>query len=279
MSDIRIHLANAFTHAGTGGNPAGVVLDADALAFDRRQHIAAQVGLSETAFARRRPDGDFELAFHTPTRAIPHCGHATLAAFAVLASQGSLAEGDYRHHTVDGVRVIRRKGDTVFMAQGELVDEALPPGLASPLATALGSTVINGARIASTGNRFLLVPLPSATALAALRPDAGRIEAISEELDLIGIYAYTADVQDAALAASTRMFAPRFGIAEEAATGMAAAPLGAVLLNDQANRLVLEQGRYMDPPSISRLYVHRDEAGIAWVGGQASVSGIRTVTV
>jgi predicted PhzF superfamily epimerase YddE/YHI9 len=57
-------------------------------------------------------------------------------------------------------------------------------------------------------------------------------------------------------AVSARMFAPRYGIDEESATGMAAAPL-ACLLHDRlriaGDTIVIEQGMFMAPPSPSLL--------------------------
>jgi PhzF family phenazine biosynthesis protein len=46
---VQVHIVNAFTQDGTGGNPAGVVLDADDLDDSAMQFIAARTGLSETA--------------------------------------------------------------------------------------------------------------------------------------------------------------------------------------------------------------------------------------
>ena len=47
---VAVHIVNAFPDAPGGGNPAGVVLDADALTPAQKLSIARQVGLSETAF-------------------------------------------------------------------------------------------------------------------------------------------------------------------------------------------------------------------------------------
>lgn len=46
----------AFASDPSGGNPAGVVLDANGLVPSDMQRIAAQVGYSETAFLFPRPD-------------------------------------------------------------------------------------------------------------------------------------------------------------------------------------------------------------------------------
>ncbi|MCG8691447.1 MAG: PhzF family phenazine biosynthesis protein, partial [Minwuiales bacterium] len=44
-----VEIISAFVDSGAGGNPAGVVFDADNLSEAEMQRIAASVGLSETA--------------------------------------------------------------------------------------------------------------------------------------------------------------------------------------------------------------------------------------
>ena len=47
---IKAHIINAFVDGKTGGNPAGVVLDADDLPREQKLEIASKIGLSVTAF-------------------------------------------------------------------------------------------------------------------------------------------------------------------------------------------------------------------------------------
>jgi len=54
------------------------------------------------------------------------------------------------------------------------------------------------------------------------------------------------------------MFAPRYGIEEEAGTGMAAGPLACYLydiLGLKKDRILIQQGWYMNPPSKSLIIV------------------------
>jgi predicted PhzF superfamily epimerase YddE/YHI9 len=61
-----------FTDAsGASGNPLGVVRDAEAIAHERRQAIAAELGYSETVFV----DRDTHLQIFTPTTELPFAGH------------------------------------------------------------------------------------------------------------------------------------------------------------------------------------------------------------
>jgi PhzF family phenazine biosynthesis protein len=74
----------AFTDAGTGGNPAGVVLDSDRLTDQQMLAIAAAIGYSETAFVSA--DGR-RLRFFSPRAEVAFCGHATVATAVALAER------------------------------------------------------------------------------------------------------------------------------------------------------------------------------------------------
>ncbi len=69
----------AFTDDPSGGNPAGVVLDATGLNDAAMLGIAADVGYSETAFVTRQPDGELDVRYYSPLAEVPFCGHATIA--------------------------------------------------------------------------------------------------------------------------------------------------------------------------------------------------------
>ena len=88
-SDIQRYAA--FTTDPEGGNPAGIVLDASAMADSELQSIAADVGYAETAFVVQLTiHGDqrhLRLRFFSPVAEVPFCGHATIATAAVLAQR------------------------------------------------------------------------------------------------------------------------------------------------------------------------------------------------
>ena len=64
---IKVYTLNAFTDDVSGGNPAGVVLDADNLTEKQMQGIAKKVGFSETAFVMSSDSADFRVRFFTPS--------------------------------------------------------------------------------------------------------------------------------------------------------------------------------------------------------------------
>ena len=284
---IEVEVVHAFTDDGEGGNPAGVVFDADGLPAARRQAIARAAGLSETAFVSASSVATRRLEFFTPNRQIAHCGHATIAVFDLLRQRGELTPGRYSKETIDGLRDIVLEDDAAYMGQSAPRYEDLPPG--DPLrAAALGAIGIDDAAllpghdpvVVDTGNRFLLLPLREEAILAGLRPDLPAIAHLSEALDLIGFYPFVRATRRPGRHAGARMFAPRFAIDEEAGTGMAAGPLACWLHDRGGVRgpvLRIEQGHLMRPvaPSVIEVRLQGREGHIEGLlaGGRARAVG------
>lgn len=84
---VRVQRYAAFSDSPEGGNPAGVVLNAQGLDERKMQQIAADVGYSETAFLTGRdvaPDGAIRVRYFSPQAEVDFCGHATIAAGVAL---------------------------------------------------------------------------------------------------------------------------------------------------------------------------------------------------
>lgn len=296
MRDITVHIVNAFVDAGEGGNPAGIVLDADELCEEDMQAIAAEVGLSETAFVSRSDAAAIRLDYFTPVRRVAQCGHATIATFWYLLQIGRMSVGSTSMETVDGIASIIVQREGIFMEQDHPVYES--PGSWSAdftqcdVVEALGVAVdalMSDLQplVVSTGDRSLLVPLRGSAELAKLRPDMGRIADLSEQLDLICFYPFATESLQDGRHATARMFAPAYGIDEEAATGMSAGALACYLrdrLSITDDPLLIEQGHFMSPPSPSVLIAHvfsEPEHGVqrVLVGGSGTLSKCRTLSI
>jgi len=286
---IPAQIVNGFVTGGIGGNPAGVVLDADELGETEMLGIAAKIGLSETAFVSSSDTEGFKLDFFTPNRRIAHCGHATIATFSYLAELGRISEGETSKETVDGPRKISIKNGAAYMEQlapkyrtpdqwgnddVTVADVLQSLGITeNDLSTNIGPILVN------TGNSFIVVGVKDGATLSGLKPDFDLISAISEKLDLIGYYVFTTDSNATDKDATTRMFAPRYAIEEESATGMAAGPLACVLhdhLHIEKDTFQIEQGRFMEPASPSlitvELSVENGEVQNLMAGGHGKVS-------
>ncbi|KKO06026.1 hypothetical protein LCGC14_0070380 [marine sediment metagenome] len=166
LKKVTVQILNAFTENDKGGNPAGVVLNADALSHENKLEIAKKVGLSETAFVSSSNTADFKLDFYTPTKQIAHCGHATIATFSYLKQMGLLKGKTSSKETIDGNRRIEIQGDLAFMEQ-------LAPSYVDPskeeneILKSLGLTKADllpnaPIKVVNTGNSFLLIPVKNA---------------------------------------------------------------------------------------------------------------------
>lgn len=260
---VSVHVVHAFTDGDHGGNPAGIVLNADALTTAQKQTIAREVGLSETAFVSTSKQAPFKLEFFTPTMQIAHCGHATIATFDLLRQSGLVTEGWTAKETIEGNRAIRIADAMAFMEQTAPLYDTPTSQVNDAVMAALGITATEmlpdkAPIIVSTGNRFLIVPLRHQNFLAALAPNHSAVAKLSQEHKLIGFYVFTPIEEPSTGDAFARMFAPAYGIEEEAATGMAAGPL-ACYLHDKLERhqdaFLIRQGVHMPAPSPSRIVV------------------------
>ena len=149
---------------------------------------------------------------------------------------GIIGDGHLSKETIDGNRAIVVEGDMAYMEQlaPKYAHIAPASALGSRVLASLGidqAHLLSGVNpcVVNTGNSFLVAALPNERTVANLRPRLDRVESISNELDLVGYYVFSMTTKIPGRHAGTRMFAPRYGIAEESATGTAAGPLGCFL--------------------------------------------------
>jgi PhzF family phenazine biosynthesis protein len=237
-SPLLFHV-DAFTRTPFAGNPAGVVLHADALTPTQMQLIARELKHSETAFVMRPrgPDHQVFVRYFTPLTEVPICGHATVALHHVRALTGE-ARGPVVQRSAAGLRRVRvdevERGLRVFMDQGAPQFEAPLPGeLRDAVAAALGLSAgqLDDAapvQVVSTGHSKVMVPLREGVDLDGLAPDLGALARLSARIGCNGWFPFQR--RRDALATDGRMFAPAIGIPEDPVTGNANGPLGAYLV-------------------------------------------------
>ncbi|MCX4727896.1 PhzF family phenazine biosynthesis protein [Streptomyces sp. NBC_01020] len=215
---MRIRIVDAFTDRPFAGNPAGVLL-LDSFPDDGwLQSVAAEVNLSETAFAHPLPAGgeaDWALRWFTPATEVDMCGHATLATAHVLHTSGA-ATGTVRFAARCGLLTATAREDgaiTLDFPTSQLTEEAVPAGLSE----ALGAR-ITGVRDTGPHIGDLLVEVADEQTVRSLSPDSAALKAHSRR----GIIA-TAEADDPSLGYDyvSRCFFPRVGIDEDPVTGSA----------------------------------------------------------
>ncbi len=259
---MKIHRIAAFTHNGTGGNPAGVVLPDRPLDAATMQRIAAEIGYSETAFATETAEG-WQTRYFSPESEVPFCGHATVALGAVLAVEKGA--GRYRLSLAQGEIEVEAQMDG---ATGHATLRSLPTQNA-PVAEAVVDAALAlfgyaradlddtlPPRLMNAGAAHLFLALNSREQLRAMQYDLADGRAFMRRHGLVTI-ALVWRESDTVFHARNAFASG--GVIEDPATGAAAAAL-AGMLRDQAilkpGKLTILQGADMGRPS--RLAVNFD---------------------
>ena len=282
METRRTLLVDAFTTEPCAGNAAGVVPDADELDDDRMGAIAAELGASETAFLSDSAEADRRIRYFTPTQEVDLCGHATVASHAQLFADGTIDAGTHTLETNVGVLDVEvTEEGVVWMTQNaptvrpvdvdyDRLGDAM--GIDPAALTDVGADL--NVAYASTGLPFLVVPVNFLEHLGGADPDMAAVEALSEEHDVAGIYAFTFDALESDSTLHGRMWAPAAGVPEDPVTGTASGACGAYLRESGAfdefpEEMRFEQGHFVDRPGYVRVRVDGDEVR---VGGEATTT-------
>ena len=162
---LPIYQVDAFTSRLFAGNPAAVVPLQDWPPDATLQAVAAENNLSETAFVVRDREA-WELRWFTPAAEVDLCGHATLAAAAVI----------FRHVEPERRRLefrTRKAGTLVVTRHGEELALDFPARPPAPVAVPAGLEAALGAAPMEVlaGARDYLCVFENTEDVHNLRPD------------------------------------------------------------------------------------------------------------
>lgn len=237
----RVYFVDAFSTRVGAGNPAAVVVLGASPFPDAAlcQRVAFELGFAETAFVRETGQRNrYELKWYTPEQEVDLCGHATLAAAAVLlcfdkssASNGAAA---VLFDTLSGQLPVAVDGGTFvldFPARPPVQQEA-PDALWAGLRIEKSSATFVGKA------RDFLVVVKTPAEVLAVRPDFAVLATVDALCVIVSARADEGDSVDIV----SRVFCPGCGVPEDPVTGSAhctIAPFwGGVLKRD---RLVCRQ--------------------------------------
>jgi len=123
MPFIPIHIVDAFTNKKFGGNSAAVCPLEQEIPDEKKQLIAMEMNLSETAYISKLQSNDsfekshhFKLRWFTPVTEVPLCGHATLASAYVLFHVYGNQNKELKFDTVSsGTLIARKDGNRIVL--------------------------------------------------------------------------------------------------------------------------------------------------------------------
>lgn len=264
-----------------GGNPLGVVLDADGWSDAAMQAFARWTNLVETTFVSRPtlPEADYRLRIFTPHKEIPFAGHPSVgSAHAWLDAhfpQSGRQPEVIRQQCAAGVLPLR----IAAQAEGRIIAIQAPraePVAASAAALAAVYRLLEGQAsgalapaLVDGGRRWWLAELADETQLRHWRPDHSAVAALASATDSLGLCVFArcaaADYQ-----LVVRAFPAGVGIVEDPASGAANGLIAAWIARQQpeselARGYRVSQGREIGHDA--RIDIQIDADGAVWVGG------------
>src|SRR2546425_3511772 len=220
MSALRISWVDVFTDRPFAGNPLAVVLDADAIEVEQMQALAAELGLSETAFVL---DGVSRLRIFTPTAELPLAGHPVVGTTVELGRLGLFADGEHVFRTGVGETPVELHAGVATMTQPDLrVHRELDRALCASLLGLEPADLTGRPAVCETAVPMGFAQVVDRDTLARLRPDLDGIARFDD--DAVGLAAWCESDGEVVV----RFFAPQVGIPEDPATGAGAGALGAL---------------------------------------------------
>ncbi len=271
--NVEVNEVYAFVANGVGGNKAGVVLDAEKLSDKQMQFVAHAVGASETAFVLPDTQATYRLRFFTPTVEVPLCGHATIATWSLMFTQGLHKAGAYTQNTQAGlIHISINDEGLIFMEQPEQeLGAYLDPALVSK-ELGIPEHILDKQYKPQIIQQNLMVALTSKDVLNNLSLNLQKVIKFGNERGFTGLHVFVLLDNHGSLAA-VRDFAPAVGIDEDAATGTANGSFLTYLKNNdylpEQGIYKIEQGEAMG--QLSNIF-GKFEGSRVWVGGKAQDS-------
>jgi trans-2,3-dihydro-3-hydroxyanthranilate isomerase len=274
VASFRYVIADVFTDTPLAGNQLAVFTDARELPEEQLQRLTREINFSETVFVYAPEGGGHaRIRIFTPAAEVPFAGHPTLGTAFVLAAPLQL--GEIRLETGRGIVPVKldrdETGSIVFGRMEQPIPTVEPYSDTEWLLDALG---VEGSELPvevyDNGFRHVYVALTSEDAVAALRPELGRMAELPAVL-AVNCFAGSGTRW------KTRMFAPGGGTPEDAATGSAAGPLalhlaryGRIAFGDE---IEISQGAEIGRPSTlyARVDGSAEKIERVEVGGSAVV--------
>jgi trans-2,3-dihydro-3-hydroxyanthranilate isomerase len=293
--ELEFLLIDVFTDQPFGGSRLHLFPDGAGVAEQLMQKLAMEMGAGETAFIVPPKAAELPAAglrVFTPTGEIPFGGHSVLGATFALDELGRSdgAVAPFTWELEAGRFTVERRqerGRPVYYLTQEppvFMGQYFHRGkVARTLGLSEDEIAITGlpCEIISTGLPIHIVPLTSLEAMAAINLRRREADAIARDLGFGDLFVFTCEVENPESTVHCRMFAPHFGIPEDAASGAATGALVAYLIKhrlikcDENVRIISEQGLEMGRPSriVAEATVRDGQATEIKVGGSCVLVG------
>jgi len=281
---------DVFTNERFAGNSLAVVFDADALETAPMQAIAREFNHPETVFVQKpkTAGSTAQARIFTPAVELPFAGHPTVGTALALALRRGGGSDIVLEEKI-GLLKCRVQTEGNDHGRASFILPALPSeagaaasreAIASALGLAADDIGFDQHQPSkwSVGITFTFVPLRNIDAVRRCRIDDAKWDAAFEAGGRSQAFVYSSETEDKTNSFHARMFAPKFGVREDPATGSAAAAFAgfcarSLSLGDGEHRFTIEQGFEMGRRSLIELSLTMRGGALASasVGGPALI--------
>ncbi len=295
---IEFFFVDAFTTETFGGNPAGVIPNAENLTDEDMQKIANELNLSETAFLlpTSNADANYKIRYFTPTKEVDFCGHATLGTAWLMATKYNWIDKDDKIVFESNIGLIPVKW---LMENNQLtrvsMTQVRPKVKSIDISPAVVANLVGihetdiddryPIKIANTGVPHLMVPVNTRQAIDQAEPNLNELKKMNNDFNISTTHLFTFDT-NGQFDIYTRDFCPNIGIDEDPVTGAANGALGGylylenILAQQERHQLMIGQGHTINRPGILYVTITPDaETAVIEVAGAAVVSIVGIIFV
>lgn len=254
-------IVDVFTDVAFGGNQLAVLTDARGLTGEAMQAITREFDFPETTFllSPKDPRNARAVRIFTPGRELPFAGHPTVGTACALAMSGACEAGEIiLEEGVGPIPVATTKSGESYSGRFRLerapeVPDQVPShaDMAAVLSLEPGEVVdVFGAGM---GVNFTFVQVADRAAVDRSALDHQAWRRVLADQWGTQVHVFAGELKHGS-EIYARMYGPAFGIAEDAATGSAAAAIAgaAALRAGSSLKLDIRQGVKMGRPSLIR---------------------------
>ena len=270
-------IVDVFTNVAFGGNQLAVLTDARGLTSEAMQTITREFDFPETTFLLPAsvPAYARRVRIFTPGRELPFAGHPTVGTACALVMSGACEAGEVvLEEGVGPVPVEVEQSGSAFSGRFRLdrrpeVPDSVPSADDMAAVLSIEPSEVREVFGAGLGVNFTFVQLGSREAVDRAQLDPLAWKRILADHWGSQVYLFAGELTDGGEIYS-RMFGPAFGVAEDPATGSAAAAIAGVAAGRVGSlSLDIRQGVKMGRPSLIRTSatVERGELRSIQVGG------------
>jgi PhzF family phenazine biosynthesis protein len=267
MKTLKFKKIDAFTKGISLGNPAGYIYmeNDEILNEEEMQKIAAELKgfVNEVGYVNKIGD-QYKLKFYSSECEVAFCGHATIAImYDLLSNNEQLFDKtevfiNVNAGTLSVFNSIKQDDAVFIMAPAPKFLECRLKSAQVAGILGINCSDINSEmpiRLIDGGLRTLIVPITTLASCLRINPNQENLRLFCLENEIDIIHVFVKETYTTSSKYRTRVFAPKYGYLEDAATGSGNSAFGYYLIDENKweSDFTIEQGSIKTNPNFVKL--------------------------